>query len=347
MSERLRLRAVVLAAGEGRRLRPLTLRTPKPLLPVLGRPILEHTLEQLKAVDCEGVAINLHHLGDQIEKRFGVRYRGIPLHYSREERLLGTSGALVPMREFLAGADLVLVINGDSYCRWPLKRVLHRHRKRRPAATLLLSRVANPERFGGGVGIDRHDLVVSFRPQESLGEVKRRRVFAGLHVLEPEILDRLPDGPSDFIDDLYLPLLREGREILTVSSRRQWDDLGTPRRYLNGVLSAAAGRRLRRLIGRTSWVSPATRVDRSARVGPAVVERGVTIEAGAEVKGSLLLPGASIGRNTRIIGCVVGFDVKVPAGAHVANRLITRRRAGQAVPEGSSVLGGLVFTPLD
>jgi NDP-sugar pyrophosphorylase family protein len=346
MAERPRLRAVVLAAGEGRRLRPLTLRTPKPLLPVLGRPILEHTLDQLRAIDCEGVAINLHHLGDQIEKRFGFRYRGMPLHYSHEERLLGTSGALVPIRDFLSAADLVLVINGDSFCRWPLKRVLRRHRKRRPAVTLLVTRSADPRRFGGGVGIDRHDLIVSFQPEESFGAVKRRRVFAGLHVLEPDVLARLPAGSSDFIDDLYLPLLAAGKEILAVSSRRPWEDLGTPRRYLDGVLRAVAGRGPRRLTGRTSWVSPATRVDRSARVGPAVVERGVTIGAGAEVKRCLLLPGSGVGRGARISDCIVGFDVEVPADTQVARRMITRRRAGQAVPEGSSVLGGLVFTPL-
>ena len=96
-----RLRALVLAAGRGKRLRPLTDSTPKPLLPVAGVPILGHTLAQLAAVGCEGVAINLHHLGEAIRRRFGGDFAGMPLTYSEEPQLLGTLGALHPLRDFL------------------------------------------------------------------------------------------------------------------------------------------------------------------------------------------------------------------------------------------------------
>jgi len=347
MAEQPRLRAVVLAAGEGRRLRPLTSRVPKPLLPVLGLPILAHTLGDLEAVGCEAVAINLHHLGDQIEKHFGSRYRGLPLHYFREEHLLGTAGALVPMREFLAPASLVFVVNGDSYSRWPLKRVLRRYRRHRAPATLLLSRRADPRAFGGGVGIDRRGAIVSFFPDESFGEVKRRLVFAGLHLLEPRTLARLPDPPSDFIRDVYRPLVQEGETVLATATRRRWDDLGTPRRYLDGVLKAAGGdRRLSRLFGRRSWVSPGSEVARGARVRRSVVERTAVVRENAEVISSLLLPGSVVGPQARVVDCIVSYEVEIPPGAHVASRLVTRRRPGLAVPEGSSVLGGLVFTPL-
>lgn len=344
----LHLRAVVLAAGEGRRLRPLTLDVPKPLLPVLGRPILEHTLEQLAALGCDSAAINLHHLGDQIEAHFGTRYKGMPLHYSHEERLLGTSGALAAMREFLAPADLVIVINGDSYCHWPLKQMLRRHRRKHPAATLLVTRRADPRQFGGGVGVDRKGRIVSFAPGEDFAPVKRRRVFAGAHILEPELVGRLPEGPSDFIADLYRPILESGsEEILAVTSGREWDDLGTPRRYLRGTLSAVRGRGLRRLIGGGSWIAKGCRIDGSARLHHAVVERKTTIEAGAEIRNSVLLRGSTVEAGAQLSHCIVGFSVEIPAGANISGRLVTRRRPGQTVPEGSSVLGGLVFTPLD
>src|SRR6187402_2776161 len=116
-----RLRALVLAAGRGERLRPLTATLPKPLLPVAGRPLLAWTLERLRAAGCEAVAINLHHLGGQIREQFGDRFRGLPLVWSEETELLGTAGALPPLREFLSAADRVLVVNGDSLCRWPLE----------------------------------------------------------------------------------------------------------------------------------------------------------------------------------------------------------------------------------
>ncbi|MDP9119810.1 MAG: nucleotidyltransferase family protein, partial [Acidobacteriota bacterium] len=149
-----RLRALVLSAGLGIRLRPLTELVPKPLLPVAGAPILAHTLERLAAVGCEAVAINLHHLGEQIRGHFGTAFAGMPLTFSEEPELLGTLGALFPLREFLAAADLVLLVNGDSLCRWPLARLVRQHLKTGDAATLLLASRPDPRLFGGGVGID-------------------------------------------------------------------------------------------------------------------------------------------------------------------------------------------------
>ena len=112
-----RLRALVLAAGLGTRLRPLTELVPKPLLPVTGVPILGHTLAQLAALGCEAVAVNLHYLGDQIRQRFGDSFAGMRITWSEEPVLLGTLGAFHPLREFFAAADQVLLINGDSLCR--------------------------------------------------------------------------------------------------------------------------------------------------------------------------------------------------------------------------------------
>src|SRR5215470_4807101 len=164
----LRIRAVVLAAGLGTRLRPLTDLTPKPLLPVRGVPILGHTLARLAAAGCEAVAVNLHYLGDQIRKRFGDAHAGMPLTWSEEPEILGTLGALHPLKEFFAPADLVLLINGDSLCRWPLRRLVRRHLAAHQAngaqATLALASRPDPAEFGGGVGIDPAGRIQSFRP---------------------------------------------------------------------------------------------------------------------------------------------------------------------------------------
>jgi hypothetical protein len=207
-----RFRALVLAAGRGERLRPLTDRLPKPLLPVAGQPVAAHTLARLAAAGCEAAAINLHHQGELIRKRFGGRFGAMPLTYSEEPERLGTLGALWPLRDFLAAAELVVVINGDSLCRWPVKTLLRRHRARRAAATLLLARRADPAGFGGGVGVDRDRRIVSFRPGgPAAGDADRRWVFAGAQVLSPELLARLRPGPADIVRDLYEPLLGEGR----------------------------------------------------------------------------------------------------------------------------------------
>src|SRR5207302_1697659 len=166
------LHALVLAAGHGSRLRPLTEELPKPLLPVLGRPLIAHTLEALAAVGCAAVAINLHHLGEAIPRALGDRFAGMPLVYSREDPILGTGGALLPLRDFFAGSDPLLVV-------------------------------------------------------------------AGAHALAPALLARLPPGVSDSMGDLYEPLLAAGGRLATLVTWRPWHDLGTPGRYLDGVLDAA------------------------------------------------------------------------------------------------------------
>jgi NDP-sugar pyrophosphorylase family protein len=298
---RLRLRALVLAAGRGERLRPLTATLPKPLLSVAGRPLLAWTLERLRAAGCEAVAINLHHLGSQIRDTFGDRFRGLPLVYSQERELLGTAGALPPLRAFLEQADRVLVVNGDSLCRWPLETLLAAHARRKPAATLLVHRKADPRAFGGGVALEE-DTITAFRPG-SLAHASARRhlVFAGAQVLEPELLARIPEGPGDLVTALYDPLLAEGAPLAAVVTERLWHDLGTPRRYLDGVLdwtfrgSAQAAR-----------VVKGAEVDKSAVLRRTIVEAGAHVDAEADLRGCVVMPGAKIGKGVRLNRSVVG-----------------------------------------
>src|SRR5262245_15471539 len=143
-----RVRAVVLAAGLGTRLRPLTATLPKPLLPVLGRPLIAWTLDRLAAAGIEATAINLHHCAGAIPDALGDRFAGMPLVYSHEPEILGTLGALHPLRDFVAPADLVVLVNGDSLCRWPFEELITRQGSPRcaqpPIATLLVSASADP-----------------------------------------------------------------------------------------------------------------------------------------------------------------------------------------------------------
>jgi mannose-1-phosphate guanylyltransferase len=208
------IRAIVLCAGLGLRLRPLTARLPKSLLPAVGRPVLEHTLAELLAIGCTSVAINLHHLPQVIRKRFGSAWQGMGITYSEEPELLGTLGALGPLRDFVAGGDLVLVVNGDSLCRWPLKKLVRSHLKARADASLLLARRARPERFGGGVLVGEDGRILALRGGRAPQKKERRRVFAGAHVFAPALLDRaakpVAGEPGDLVADLWEPLLTVG-----------------------------------------------------------------------------------------------------------------------------------------
>jgi mannose-1-phosphate guanylyltransferase len=343
MGRKQRLRAVVLAAGRGERLRPLSEGVPKPLLPVAGRAAMVHTLSQLASAGVEAVAINLHYRGEDIRKQLGTDFEGLPLTYSAEPELLGTLGAMIPLQEFLRPAELVLVINGDSVCRWPLRRLVRRHQRRENLATLLLSKRANASEFGGGVVVDRGGRIRSFRPLGKSDGSMRRRVFCGAHVFRPELLEGIDKQPADFITDLYERQLEQGQRIGGVETARRWHDLGTPRRYLRASKDWARGRSPARLF-RSKWISSSARVSRKAEVSSSVVEAGARVEAGAHVHGSLLLPGARVPKGCRVVKCILGFDVVLAAGTAVERRLVTLATATTEPRHDDSVVSGLVFS---
>ena len=245
-------------------------------------------------------------------------------------------------------ADLLLVINGDSLCRWPLARLLRRHAATGAAATLLLTTRASPRQFGGGVIVRPDGSIVSLRGG-TRGKEERRRVFAGAHVLAPALLGRaakaLGDGPADFVEDLYMPLLRAGEALQSVETRRHWHDLGTPERYLAGAHDWGLGRWPRRL-WRRNWLAPGTEVSARALVRGSVIERGATIEAGCRIERSLILGGAHVGAASRIRRAIVGPDVVVPEGSTIKRRMVTAARADLVPPARDSSVGGLVYTRL-
>jgi mannose-1-phosphate guanylyltransferase len=343
-----RLRALVLAAGHGTRLRPLTDNLPKPLLPVAGRPVLDYTLDALLAVGCQAAAVNLHHLGDRIRAHYGDDYRGMRLEWSVEEgERKGTLGALHPLKGFLGEADAVILLNGDTLCPWPLKRMLRHHRAKNADVTLLLTGRVDPAGFAGGVGIDRDGRVLSFwQGATERGEVARRAVFAGAHVLDPKLLAGIAPGPADIVRTLYLPMLERPGRIHAVHSRRRWHDLGTPRRYLDGVLDWGRGTWPRRFWRRT-WVADEARVEPGAHVRRSVVEPGATVAAGARLDGAVVLAGARVPGGARVRDSIVGLGVELPAEASIDSRLITAARDGLTIDEADSQVGGLIYTPLD
>lgn len=340
----------MLAAGRGNRLRPLTDFLPKPMLPVAGRPIAGHTLAALAAAAVEAVALNLHHMGEEVRRGFGGAYAGLHLTYSEEEVLLGTLGALGPLEPFLAPADLVVVVNGDSLCQWPLEELVEHHRDSGADATLLVTKRAAPEAFGGGVGIDGAGRVVGLRPGREFGAATRRRVFAGAHVFAPDLLAAARGGfaagrPADFVTDLYEPLLAREGHLEVLESGRRWFDLGTPERFLRGVGEWSRRGWRRRLLHRP-WVAPGAEVAAGCELTGSVIEAGARVESGAVVEHSVLLPGARIGRGARVVESIVGFGARLGAGSTVERRVVTPARPGVAPRESDSVMGGLVYSPL-
>lgn len=338
-------RALVLAAGFGERLRPLTELTPKPLLPVLGVPILKRTLERLAAAGVERTVVNLHHLGEQIRERLGRRLGRMRLEYAPEEVLLGTLGPLAAAADILGESEAFLVVNGDSLCRWPIRAVVRKHRKAAADATLLLSARADPEAFGGGVVADREGRILGFGGGEPEGAA-RCGVFTGLHVVSSALLAGLEARPSDIVRDLYEPLLERGAHIRAVFTRRQWYDLGTPERYLEGVLGAARRSFVAGRVG-FSWRGEGARVGSRSRVRSTVMEAGSAVAPAARVERSLLMAKARVGRGAVVHRSIVGPGVVLAPQSRLEGQLVTRRLPGVRPRPEDSVVGDLVYSPME
>lgn len=232
------IKALLLAAGEGTRLRPLTLTQPKPMVPVGGRPILEHLIALLRDHRIVDVAINLHYKPRAIVDHFGDGQDfGVRITYSHEERLLGSAGAAKRLAPSLD--ETFVVIYGDVLCALDLDDLVDLHRSRSAEATLALYEVSDPSRCGiVQTAPDGRVLRFVEKPAFDMGNLAN----AGVYVLEPSVLDRVPaEQPWDFGHDLFPALLRAGRPVYGRVASGYVLDIGSMERYQQAQADWAAG----------------------------------------------------------------------------------------------------------
>lgn len=236
--------AMVLAAGRGERLRPLTDMRPKPLVPVACRPMIGYVLDLLAAHGITQVHLNTHHLGAQLPAALGDGSDyGVSLHYHPEATLLGTGGGLkaaIAAHPAMAEGPL-LMINADVLCDVDLHRVIDRHTHTRALATLVLRADEDALQFGL-IGFDDTGRIRRFLAVEN-GPAPHLRMFTGIQILSPELLQRLADYPDIFpITDCYQAMVTAGEAIFAYDHSGYWNDLGTPERLLAAEADLAEGR---------------------------------------------------------------------------------------------------------
>ena len=313
------MKAMVLAAGLGLRMRPLTLLRAKPVLPVLNRPLLHWTLRRLAAAGVREVMVNLHHLPETVTAALGAgRGLGLRIHYAREVRILGTGGGPRAVRDFF-GRDAFLLVNGDVLFDLDLRRLCERHRRSGACATLALRPNPDPHAYSPVV-TDRRGRILSIanRPRPAAGTVS---LFASVHVLQPELLDRLPEGVSDNVRDLYIPLLAEGAHLIGVRARGACYDLGRPSLYRDAQLRLLP--RSRPLVGNGAQVA------RGARVGRTVVGQGARVLPGVRVFGSVFWEGAVVEAGARVSWAILAQGARVRSGER-AERVVVLPAAALA-----------------
>ncbi len=225
------MKAILLAGGKGTRLRPLTLNTPKPIVPIFNRPFLMYQLDQLRQVpEITEVILSLNYQPRRIEETFGNGDAlGIKISYAVEPQPLGTGGAI----KFAAQTvqDSVIVLNGDVLQQIDLQAVIARHRAAKARATIVLTPVENPSAYGL-VETDAEGNVKRFLEKPGQDEITVNTINAGIYVLEPETLDRIPDNEAYSIERQYFPsLVANGETFVAYVSDGYWIDIGTPEKY--------------------------------------------------------------------------------------------------------------------
>ncbi len=226
------MKAMILAAGEGTRLRPLTLDTPKALLPVAGVPLIEHTILWLKRHSVGEVVINLHHLGKKVTDFLGDGSRlGVKIAYSPEQTLLGTAGAVRRVEQSFDGTFVVLY--GDVITDFNLSAMIDFHQQKKAIATLALLRVSNPWEVGV-VRLNGDGRLLSFAEKPPRGSEPGNLANSGVYVLEKEILDYIPrEGFCDFAYDIFPRVIRLGLPVYGYRLNKDdyLVDIGTPEKY--------------------------------------------------------------------------------------------------------------------
>ena len=280
----------MLAAGAGTRLRPLTDRLPKPLAPMLGRPVAARLLHQLEPLGLEAVAMNLHHGADLIERVLGPG----PV-YLREQWLRGTAGALAGAGEFLRAGGDFLVVSADGVHEVDLAALIARHQQSGAAATVTVKRIARPETCAI-VELDPGAMVQRFVEKPAPGEVFTNLASIGMYCFRADVLDAIPpDRPFDIAGELIPLLLGRGDPVAAYETAAWWSDVGDPAELLAANLELAGD----------AHVLPGCEIAVDARIEPpAVVGPRARVGEGAVVRRALVLPGA-----------------EVPAGAVVEDRI--------------------------
>jgi NDP-sugar pyrophosphorylase family protein len=235
------MKAMILAAGLGTRLRPLTNTIPKPLLPVEGTPLIVWNLLLLKRYGFQEVVINLHHLGPMIEQVLGTGAKfGIRIIYSHEPMILGTGGGIKQAEPYFSG-EPVLVLNGDTLFDLDLQSLWSFHLARKAAATLLLRE--DPDAASWGlveVGADAQIVRITGRGL-STAVPTVPRMFAGVHVLNPRLLRDVKKGVASSIIDCYVAAIERGEAVLGYDLKGYWSDVGTAERYTQAEQDARNG----------------------------------------------------------------------------------------------------------
>jgi NDP-sugar pyrophosphorylase family protein len=221
-------KAFILAGGKGTRLRPITYEIPKPLVPLQGKPILEHVIDLLRSYDIRDIILSIGYLGDKIKEYFNdERKLGVKITFIEEQEELGTGGPLRLAKHLLK--DTFVMVNGDNLINIDLDKMYQAHFENRAKATIALTTVSDPSSYG--VAVLEGEKIVKFIEKPRKGEAPSNLINTGVYILEPQVCEMIPDTGYSLIEKDVFPKIAEKGELYGYLFSGQWFDTGTPERY--------------------------------------------------------------------------------------------------------------------
>ena len=338
------MKAVIMAGGEGSRLRPLTCRRPKPMIPVANVPVMEHIVELLKGYDIRDIGVTLQYLPDSIREYFGDGSGfGVRMRYFVEEKPLGTAGSVKNAENFLD--DTFLVISGDALTDVDLGDAIDFHRSRNAMATLILKRVDVPLEYGVAV-TDKDGKIMRFLEKPGWGEAFSDTVNTGIYILSPEIFQYMKRNEVfDFSKDLFPVLLKENKPLYGYTTEKYWCDIGDINAYIQAHADIMLGKVKISIRGREQsngiWIGDGTVIDRGAKLtAPCIVGSGCHIRSGSDIgsfsiignnsmiseycslKKSIVWENCMIGAGVQLRGSIICGHVNLKKGVSVFEQAI-------------------------
>lgn len=371
------MKAVVLAGGRGERLRPITDTRPKPLVPVLARPVMDYILSLLAHHGYDKAYLTTHYLAEQIRSRYGSSAFGLSLAYSEEKEPLGTAGGVKLLEKELKDEEFFLVIAGDSICDFDLTRAAAFHREKGADVTIVLSSVKTPLEYGV-VLADSLERIFAFSEKPDWSETFSDLVNTGTYLVSPRVLKEIPQGKKfDFAKDLFPDLLQRGFSLFGYKAEGYWCDIGkisTLYRCNYDMLSGKAktyfpreGRKVLSSEGyhfisdgasveegavlyQNNILSPRAKIAKNAQLSDSVIMEDAKIGEGAVVKGAIVCENATLSSQSVVLpGSVIGAGARLekgaclPENARVAPREVIPAAAGFSSQEIAFTEGGTFF----
>ena len=333
-------KAVILAGGKGTRLSPLTDDTPKPLMPFLGKTIIERILDRLKDIGTQEVAISTMHMADMITEKIGYDYNGMTVKYLKETTPLGTAGSIKDSKKLLnlENDEPFIVISGDCVCDFDLKKAEEHHKNSGCSATIVTVECEDPLEYGIVLS-DKGGLITGFNEKPCWAQVNCNRINTGIYVLNASVLDRIPYTEYDFAKDLFPAMLNNGMKLSEYTADGYWCDIGTPESYYKCCIDALEGKiaSFCEPPMNSVFISEGIEADISS-IGPNVsIEKGLTLGKNCSIAGTVIHENVYVGENCRIEGTIICNNAKIGNNCIVGGGAVVTGKMD--APDGSMILG--------